>query len=114
MGTSACYLRCLPAGILVRFLALDGFADVVAGGGPLVLRALRAAGAGPGGFRRAGGNGQVLAAAAVPRAGPGGGEAAGRARWLLGEPDVVREIAGEVQRGVGGDDEPGPAVGGGR
>ena len=85
----------------------------MAGGGSLVLRALRAAGAGPGGFRRAGGNGQVLADAPVAPADAGGGEAAGRARLLPGQPDVVGESAGEVQLDVGGYDEPGPPVGGG-
>ena len=102
----------LPAGLLVRFFALDGFADVVAGGGALVLRAGRASGAGPGGFRRAGGNGQVLADAAKPAADAGGREAAGRAGLLPGQPDVGGEVAGQVKLGVGGDDEPGPAVGG--
>ena len=39
------------------------------------------------------------------------------ARYETGQPrqpDVCGEVAGEVQLGVGGDDDPGPAVGGGR
>ena len=109
---SAFYLTCLPAGLLLRFLALDGLSHVVADGGPLVLRPGRASGAGPGRFRRAGGNGQVLADAAEPPANAGRGETAGRARLLPGQPDVGREVAGEPELGVGGDDEPGPPVGG--
>jgi hypothetical protein len=42
----SCYLTCLPAGSFLGLGSLCGFADVVAGGGPLVLRALRAAGSG--------------------------------------------------------------------
>jgi len=113
-GATACYLTCLPAGLLLRFFTLEDLADVVAHDRPAVLRAIRAAGSGPGGFRRAGGNGQVLADTAKPTADAGGGKAAGWAGPLPGQPDIGGEVAGEVQLGVGGDDEPGPAVGGGR
>src|ERR1019366_7581820 len=113
-GRLACYLTFLPAGLLPRFLALDGFADVMTGGGPVVLRAGGASGAGAGGFRGAGGNGQVLADAAKPPADAGGKQPAGRAGPLPGQADVGGEVAGEPELGVGGDDEPGPPVGGGR
>jgi hypothetical protein len=86
----------------------------VAGGGAAVLRAGRAAGSWFAGFRRAGGDGQVLADAAEPAADAGGGEPAGLAGLLPGHPDVFGERPGEVQLGVAGDDQPGPAVGGGR
>jgi hypothetical protein len=45
---------------------------------------------------------------------PGGSKAAGRAGLLPGQPDVGGEVAGEIQLGVAGEDEPGPPVGGGR
>ena len=92
--------------------SLDGFADVVAGGGPAVLRSGRAAGTGPGGFRCAGGDGEHLAEVPVAAADAGGGEAAGLAGLLPGQPDIGGEIAGEAELGVAGDDQPGPAVGG--
>src|SRR5271165_6920885 len=110
----ACYLTCLPAGLLLGFLALDGLADVVAGGGPLVLRCGGPSGPGAGGFRRAGGHGECLADAAKAPADAGGGEAAGLAGLLPGQADVGGEVAGEAELGVAGDDQPGPAVGGGR
>jgi len=93
--------------------AFDGLAHVVAGGGALVPGAGGASGAGAGGFRRAGGNGQVLPDAAKAAADAGRGETAGRAGLLPGQSDVGGEVPGEVQLGVGGDDEPGPAVGSG-
>ena len=105
----------LPAcGLLLGFLAFDGLADVVAGGGPLVLRCGRAVRGRAGGFRRAGGHGECLADAAKAPADAGGGEAAGLAGLLPGQADVGGEVAGEAELGVAGDDQPGPAVGGGR
>src|SRR5262249_46077193 len=44
---------------------------------------------------------------------PGGGQPAGRAGPLPGQPDVGGEVAGQVELGVAGDDDPGPPVGGG-
>ncbi|HTU73177.1 MAG TPA: hypothetical protein VMG38_06625 [Trebonia sp.] len=60
------------------------------------------------------GHGQILADAAKAAADAGWREVAGRARPLLGQADVGGQVAGQVQLGAGGDDEPGPATGGGR
>ena len=88
--------------------------DVVAGGRVAVLRAGRASGAGFAGFRRAGQAGQCLADVPEPAPDPGWGQAAGRAGPLPGQPDVGGQVAGEPELGVGGDDQPGPPVSGGR
>ena len=93
---------------------LTVFADVVAGGGVTVLRAWRASGAGLAGFRRAGRAGQCLADVPEPAAHPGGSQPAGRAGPLPGQPDVIGEVASELELGVAGDDQPGPPVRGGR
>ena len=96
--------------MFARFCVL---ADVVAGGRAAVLRAGRAPGAGPGGFRRAGQDGQCPVEVTETAADAGGGEAAGRAGLLPGQADVGGEVAGEEELCVAGQDEPGPPVGGG-
>src|SRR5580704_7785996 len=90
------------------------FADGVAGCFALVLRSFGPSGAGAGGFRRAGGGAGHLAGAAEP----GADLARGHRRWLRGprlpgQPGDGTQAAGEPQLGEGGDQEPGPAVGGG-
>jgi hypothetical protein len=93
-----------------------------------VWRFCRRRGGWPGGgsSSRAGGRGLVCRVSARwpdragsggcygPAADPGWGQAAGRAGPLPGRPQISGEMAGEVQLGVAGDDEPGPPVGGGR
>src|SRR5437660_1791043 len=85
----------------------------MAGCGPAVRGAWGASGAGLAGFRRAGQYGQRAVDVTETPADPGGGQPAGRAGPLPGQADVGGEAAGEVQLGVGGDDQPGPPVGGG-
>jgi hypothetical protein len=43
--------------------------------------------------------------------GRGRGESAGSASSFPGQPEVLDEVAGEPELGVGGEDQPGPAVG---
>jgi len=110
----ACYLTRLPAGFLVGFVSLDGLAHVMAGGRAPVLRPWRAAGSGFAGFRRAGQIGQRLADVPEPPPDPGWGEPALRAGPLPGQPEVGGEVAGELELGVAGKQDPGPPVCGGR
>lgn len=65
-----------------------------------------------GGFRRAGG--VTGFATQVPKPSPdaGRGEALGRGRAFPGQAEVGDGGAGKAQLSVGGQDEPGPAVGG--
>jgi len=65
-------------------------------------------------FRRAGRIGECLADVAEPAADPGRGQPTGRAGPLPGQPDAGGEVAGQIELGVAGDDQPGPPVGGGR
>jgi hypothetical protein len=89
------------------------FADAVTWRLALVLRSLGTAGSGGGGFRRAGGGADRRADAAEPGADPAGGHHGGGLGALPGQPDVGGERPGEPELGEAGDDEPGPAVGGG-
>src|ERR1700679_3328944 len=108
-------LFCLLSGVLgwSAFFAV-GLADGVAGGVPLVFRALGPSGSGPAGFRVAGGSADGFAGAAESGADLAGGhDAAGRAGRVPAHPGQRAAAAGEVELGVAGDEQPGPAVGGG-
>ena len=87
--------------------------DVVAAGWLVVAAAGWASRAWPGGFRCSGG--ATGLAAEVPKSSPdaGGSEAFGRCGAFPGAAEVGDRAAGEAELGVGGQDEPGPAVGGG-
>lgn len=87
-----------------------GFVDVVPGGGLSVLGPEGAAGAGVGRSRGTGWACQVRAEVPKPSPNSGGGEAAGLGGPLPGAPEVRSGSAEEPELGVGGDDEPGPAV----
>src|SRR5438034_2831389 len=101
-------------GFLLGLVSCDGLAHVVAGGRAPVLRSRWPAGSWFAGFRCAGQIGQRLADVPEPAADPGGSQASGRAGPLPGQPQVGGQVAGEIQLGVAGEDEPGPPVGGGR
>ncbi len=86
----------------------------VAGGGPLVLRAMGAARAGSGGFRCTGRRARLRVQVPEPPADPGRGEPV-RFRWPFPRPaEICGERTGEAELCVGGQDEPGPAIGRGR
>jgi hypothetical protein len=81
----ACYLTCCCIG---GFELLSVFADVVAGGGPAILRPGRPARAWLSGFRSAREDGQGAVDGPEPAAEAGGGEPAWPAGLLPGQPAV--------------------------
>src|SRR6516164_3546585 len=100
-------------GFLLGLVSFDGFTWVMSLGRAAVLAAGRASGAGFAGFGCAGQPGQGVADVPESATDPGGGQAAGRAGLLPGQLQAGGQVAGEPQLGVGGDDQPGPPVGGG-
>src|SRR3954451_10672009 len=97
----------------LRVGACIDLADVVAGCSMLVGDAGWASGAGSAGFRRVGRNGDLRSEAAKSAADPGRGQPPGCAGPFPGVAQVGGQVAGQAQLGVGGDDQPGPAVGSG-
>ena len=79
-----------------------------------VLRAWRASGAGLAGFRRAGWAVSLRADVPEPAADAGRGQPPGGCGAFPWQAQVGGERAGQVELGVGGDDQPGPPVRGGR
>src|SRR5450759_5389019 len=67
--------------------------------------------AGGSGFWWTGWGAQCWAESAKPSPDAGGGESAGFVSSFPWEAEVVNEVACEAELGVGGEDEPGPAVG---
>src|SRR5258708_18825548 len=96
------------------FLLAWRISDVVAGGRPAVLRAGRAAGTWPCGFRCSRENRQGAADGPEPAADAGGSEPAGRAGLLPRQAQVGGPVPGEPEPGAGGYDEPRTPGGGGR
>jgi hypothetical protein len=78
-----------------------GLADVVAGGGPAVFRAGRAARTWPSGFRCGREDGHGAVDGPKPAADPGGGEPAWPAGLLPGQPGIGGHSAGEPELGEG-------------
>ena len=72
-----------------------------------------ASGSGSAGFRRTGRQGDLRSEEAKSAADPGGGQPLGWAWPFPAAAQVDGEVAGQAQLGVRGDDQPGPAVGGG-
>ena len=93
--------------------ACDGLADVVAGCPVLIGDAGWASGTGPVGFRRTGWNGDLRSEVAKSAAYPGGSQPSGWAGPFPGAAQIDGQVTGQAQLGVRGDDQPGPAVGGG-
>lgn len=91
---------------------VGGLADVVAGGAVPVLEPWWASRAGPAGFGCTGRLVDLPAQVAKPSPDPGGGQPLDRQRLLPGTTQVGGEMTGQAQLGVGGQDQPGPAVGG--
>src|SRR3954454_25239739 len=71
---------------------------------------------GPGvcGFRRMSRKRDLRPEAAKPAADPGGGEPVRGDRAFTGSASIIGVAAGQAELGVRGDDQPGPAVAGGR
>ncbi len=93
-----------------RWLCFLGCVDVVAGCGEGVLSARWPSGAGAVGFQCFGRAAGLWAPEVAADA--GGSEPVRRAGFFPGTASVACEGAGETELGVGGDDQPGPAVGG--
>ena len=90
----------------------SGCVHVVAGCGTSVLSPQWPSGAGTGGFRRAGRAGGLWADVQEVAADADGSERVRGAGLFPGTAPVSGEWAGEAELGVGGEDQPGPAVGG--
>ena len=93
---------------------VDSYALVFAGLLLTAQAAVWAARSGPAGFRCAGGLGGVRAEVPKPAADPGGSQPAGWGRFLPGATQIGGQRSGEAELGVRGDEQPGPAVTGGR
>src|SRR3954453_6457899 len=91
----------------------DGLADVLAGCPVLVGDSRWSSGSRVAGFRRTGRQGDLRPEGGKSAADPGGGQSPGRAGSFPGAAQIHGELTGQAQLGVGGDDQPGPAVGGG-
>src|SRR5207247_6516698 len=87
------------------------FADRVAGCWAAVAHAFGSARAGPAGFWRAGRTGGCVVDAGKPAADPAWGQPARLDRFLPWAAQVVSEVSGQTELGVGGQDQPGPPVG---
>ena len=97
-----------------RFVAFDGLADVVVGGGMSIAGARWAAGAGSAGFRCAGQQRRGRADVPKPATDPGRGQPV-RGCWAFpGVAQIGDQRSGQAQLDMRGDDQPGPAVGRGR
>src|SRR5271157_2217649 len=90
-----------------------GFPHVMAGGRAAVPGTGRAPGSWFAGFRCRCEGGQCAVDVPESLADPGGGQAAGRGGALPGQAEVFGDAAGEPELGQGGQDQPGPPVGGG-
>jgi hypothetical protein len=79
-----------------------------------VLRPGRPSGAGLAGFRCTGQAGQGRVDVPEPAADPGRGQPPGQGGPFPGQAQIRRQRPGEPELGMGGDDDPGPSVSGGR